>query len=348
MGVEWDWIYQRPHVLAELLAKKHDVTVVCPKQPYHLGKEPHNKRPDKLVELIQIPFQEKSKIIGSVADFFHLRKIGDVSKYDIVWVGYPLYARYIPKNYAGKIIYDCMDNHEALFIDQTKRGISHMVRWEKELINRSDMIFTSAEKLVEKVKKVRPDANTVVVRNAYSKIDITEPNGTVKKSKYRLTYVGTVSEWFDNSVIADSLRDNDNIEYSIIGPFSKYEALSDNRIEYTGPVKHDELGKYIENADCLIMPFILNDIILYVDPVKLYEYIAWGKCIIAPYYPEIDRFGDFVYFYHDREEYSSLVSRLASEGFKAKYTKEAQQEFLQNNTWENRIELIESVLEKQK
>lgn len=72
-------------------------------------------------------------------------------------------------------------------------------------------------------------------------------------------------------------------------------------------VEHHKLGETVAGFDCLLMPFVISEIVLYVDPVKLYEYIAWGKCIIASWYPEIDRFSDFVYFYHDSGEYVELI-----------------------------------------
>ena len=47
-----------------------------------------------------------------------------------------------------------------------------------------------------------------------------------------------------------------------------------------------------------MMPFILNELIESVDPVKLYEYINFEKNIICIKYDEILRFKDFVYFYN--------------------------------------------------
>ena len=96
----------------------------------------------------------------------------------------------------------------------------------------------------------------------------------------------------------------------------------------------------VKDIDCLIMPFIVNDVVEYVDPVKLYEYISWGKCIIASYYPEIDRFSDFVYFYHSYEEYADLIRKLCKNGFPAKYNESQQKEFLAENTWDFRMDGI--------
>ena len=61
------------------------------------------------------------------------------------------------------------------------------------------------------------------------------------------------------------------------------------------------------------MPFVVNDIILSVDPVKLYEYLNFNKNIISVHYPEIDRFSDFVNFYNSNKELISVIFKLMND-----------------------------------
>lgn len=61
MGVEWNWIFQRPHILARQLENEYEVTVVCPKQLIH-PKHQNNVQPARIIELLQIPFQEKARL----------------------------------------------------------------------------------------------------------------------------------------------------------------------------------------------------------------------------------------------------------------------------------------------
>ena len=49
-------------------------------------------------------------------------------------------------------------------------------------------------------------------------------------------------------------------------------------------MNHKSLIKYAKNADFFIMPFKLNNLTIGVDPVKLYEYIAYSVPIISVYY----------------------------------------------------------------
>lgn len=347
MGVEWNWIFQRPHIFAKQLTNEYEVTVVCPKQLTH-PKHQNNERPERLIELLQIPFQEKIGLIGKIAGLLHRALLGNLNEYDLIWVGYPLFGRYIPKDYKGIVIYDCMDNFEALYPDQREKALKRACAEEVKLIDRADTILVSSLKLKEIIQEVNSDKRISLVRNGYSNISLEAPKQMEKKDRYVLGYIGTISEWLDSELIQESLEKNTKISYELAGPVSNHREITLASVKYSGVIEHAKLGEFVKKIDCLIMPFQINEIILYVDPVKLYEYVAWGKCIISVWYPEIDRFSDYVYFYHNEQEYIDLLEQLCEEGFPAKFTKEQQKEFLKNNTWEARGELVNEILKKSK
>ena len=88
------------------------------------------------------------------------------------------------------------------------------------------------------------------------------------------------------------------------------------------------------------MPFLVNDVVRAVDPVKLYEYITFGKCIISVYYDELDHFRDYIYFYNTHDDYDNLMIYLISNGFPTKYNSKQQKKFLMENRWEERYKII--------
>lgn len=348
MGVEWNWIFQRPQILAIKLQKYYDVTVVCPRQITNLKKPKVNSL--EIRELFQLPFQEKNEIIGKFANLVHEMKFEDISRFDIVWIGYPIYYRYIPKSYKGIIIFDCMDNYAALYPDQSKRAISYVTQMQKKLLCDSDIVFSSSIRLRDSLSdEVQNKKKISLIRNGYTNNGNAIPSIGHSKSEYTLGYIGTISEWFDSELVMQSLVSLLNIKYELIGPISRHDRICNSRVEYAGTMEHDRLGDIVKNIDCLIMPFVVNEIIEYVDPVKLYEYISWGKCIISSYYPEIERFTDYVYFYRNKEEYNELISKLSKEGFPAKFNKEKQEAFLSINTWDCRVaEIMNTITDYEK
>lgn len=341
MGIDWSWIYQRPQIFAEKLANDYQVTVLFPRSVLKWRDNSPTIPNIEFRILWTLPYQEKNIVIGKIARWINRKLFRDIADFSYVYVGYPLYARYVPEDYRGKVIYDCMDDHAALYPDPQR--VDRIIQWENKLIHHSDLIVASSNRLLEKVNSIAGESKGILIRNGVKNADVHELKLAQQKEIYRLCYIGTISEWFDYELLTESLRQVDKIQYHLIGPAST-KVLQDG-IVYEGVVQHENLGDAIKEYDCLIMPFRVNEIVLSVDPVKLYEYIAFGKCIISVYYPEIERFEDFVYFYKTHEEYIVLLETLKNQGFPPKYSKQQQEEFLKSNTWDMRYEVLKKELQ---
>ena len=119
MGIDWYWIKQRPQIIAEMLNKDYDVTVAYYKELF--VKQSLRKNNDELensISISAIPYRDKNKIAYAIQKLLFHRIMKNVKQFDIVWISHPLLYRYLPPNYDGKVIYDCMDNHEALCNDK--------------------------------------------------------------------------------------------------------------------------------------------------------------------------------------------------------------------------------------
>lgn len=344
MGIDWHWIKQRPQIVAEMLSKDYDVTVAYYKEI--LGKVMLRKvddEPKNSIPIRVIPYRDKSKILYLIQKNIFSYLVKDIEQYDIIWIGHPLLYRYIPKSYQGKIVYDCMDNHTALCNDlKIKKMIYYS---ENELMKRVDLVFTSSSSLKNTIERKYKNTS-VLVRNGFIADTIHRPSVLLNKNGLRIGYFGTIAEWIDFSLLIKSLEKINTLEYYLWGPISALRIPQHPRLIFEGVVEHHMLWDKAKDTDCLIMPFIVNDIIEAVDPVKLYEYISMGKIIIAPYYEEIERFEPYVYFYHNENEMLQLLDKLQKKELTFKYTDVQQDEFLEDNTWERRYDAIRKNLMK--
>jgi teichuronic acid biosynthesis glycosyltransferase TuaH len=96
----------------------------------------------------------------------------------------------------------------------------------------------------------------------------------------------------------------------------------------------------MKSVDCLIVPLRPSRLIESVDPIKIYEYVNYGKPIMSVYYPELERYRPYVEFYKDVDELVNTVERLMAEGFPAKYTNSQRLQFLEQNSWSSRASQI--------
>ena len=341
----WDWILQRPQLIALEIEKRYDC-VVADRKYYPVKKSNlrPNTQPKRMKTILQIRGR-KNKIIDWIDDVIYKIQLGNVNKYDCIWVCYPSFYKFIPLKYRGKVIYDCMDNHVALAKNQEEK--KRIFDQEQQLIGRADIVFASSQTLIDTIPNMK---KAMLVRNGYIGEDRLEIKNSCYKEKYIIGYFGAIESWFDFKTLKKVTNTLSSIVINLIGPFKKekfkiednitVEALENDNIHFLGTVDHSMLAKQVEDYDALIMPFIVNDVILSVDPVKLYEYISYGKPVISVYYPEIERFRPYVYFYETADQLLDIIKELVGNGFKPKYTDQERAEFLSSNTWEKRGEVI--------
>lgn len=352
MHIDWNWIKQRPQFIAEGLAKKYKVDVIYKhtykKQGYQNNKKNRYKNL-YINEVYSFPNRfGKYKLISKINDFLFKNKVKRIIRdknIKYIYITSPLLLSVVPKNYNGKIFYDCMDDHYSL--ENNVKIKKQIIKEEARLIEKSDYVFISSEYLKDIIIKrysVQNKRKLVLVRNGFKGpiMDINQIKRGERKSRFKITYFGTISSWFDFNLLSKSLNDFDNIEYELIGPIDSNKEVkipNDSGIRLIGTVEHEKLNDLVQKSDALIMPFKVNEIIKAVDPVKLYEYINFDKNILSVYYGEIKRFTPFVYFYNDYTEYKNTLNKLLKIN-QIKYSTKERSNFLIQNTWSERIDKI--------
>jgi len=118
-----------------------------------------------------------------------------------------------------------------------------------------------------------------------------------KKDKYTLVYTGNLFKWKGVHTLVDSLKYvNENIELIIVGgsnevldDFKKYvDDIGLEDIIFTGHIPKQETIKYVQKADILFLPNSAKDkMSFYTSPLKLFEYMAAKRPIIASNLPSI-------------------------------------------------------------
>lgn len=347
MNVDWNWIKQRPHFIAEHLAKNNEIDILYQYRYSRRGFQKRDSSSINISPIYVIPKGDRNNSLKKINTLIIKNKVKQTinkKNPDCIYLTYPDQINKIP-DVDIPLIYDCMDDHIA-FIDDTSKK-SDVLNHERILVKKAKIILCSSENL--KSVLIRRYGNfikdkTYIVRNGYDGSILNIQNGEVKRKKrFIISYIGTISHWFDFDLIEQSLEKYPNIEYKLIGPIAKASIPSHSRIKYLGTIEHSNLYDSIKNDDCLIMPFQLNDIIKSVDPVKLYEYINYNKNIISIKYKEIERFDKFVNFYNSVQEYNEILGRLLVDN-RTKYSNDDRIRFLHKNNWESRVQQIEEIM----
>lgn len=345
--VDWNWIKQRPHFLAEGLNGEFDVSVLYAYQNRDRKKlQKRSFEGQDVKPLYSIPYAGRFGFTRKLNDRYQRSQFRKQMKRvnpEYIYLTFPTQEQLIPTDFCGKVIYDCMDDHVAMAPESRK---ALLLGAEERLLQRADAVLVSSENL-RRVLLSRygngAEGKMRLVRNGYSgKILDVKPKQRAEASAFVLSYIGTVGPWFNFDFVLKSLEEFPNLQYKIIGPTDLKVPTAD-RLEFVGTVEHHRLYDAIKDTDGLIMPFVVNDIIASVDPVKLYEYINYNMNILVVSYDEIARFDPFVFFYDTYESYAAQIRRMMEDNT-VKYSNEERVCFLRENGWDSRVASIVSLL----
>ncbi|KJB86194.1 hypothetical protein AZ66_20195 [Paenibacillus sp. E194] len=364
MHVDWNWAKQRPHFVYEQLSKKYKVDLYSIKNMFRNSKlavNPIENVSGESYIVKKAPFSGRNNLSKRIEKLSNKKVIQKLlcTDYDLVWITSPVMLHFIPIELIQnrKVIYDCMDDYLAFSVNQ--RRIELHLAYEKKLVSISTAVITTSNLLKKRILErygVHIEAEKIqVVNNAMNGDWLNEHTKKtnnvsryVEEELYTVVYVGTIGDWIDFESLHYVLQQNLKVRFKFIGPIEiKVKDHVHPRLEFLGPVSHVELPHLLHSGDAFIMPFIKNELIEAVNPVKLYEYILFNKPIFAIKYDEIEKFKPFVSLYNDKVELCRLIERHTNVANNIALPDDKQRiEFLKEHTWETRMEQIYKVIEE--
>jgi teichuronic acid biosynthesis glycosyltransferase TuaH len=340
MHVDWRWIKQRPHILAEGLQQSFEV-LVAHRAYLDSFRYPQNKSAIRRAKLI--PWLDRGGAFWHHSDaFLNRARVGLLIQQfqpDLIWVCFPSLLAYIPPQAKHiPVVYDCMDLDIGFYDNPNDQ--TYIQKIGDETLNRAALVVCSSMYLEQNVQQRYRLAKTLLVRNGIQQAWLkNQQNFTPAKKPFRLGYFGTIAPWFDWEMMLRVLEQLPELHLEMIGP-NHTRTITHPRVKYTGVIAHAELPHTIQNMDGFVMPFVKSDLIQGVDPVKLYEYLSTGKEVFAVSYPEIDRFDSFVHLYTSEQHLITLLRQWQSGTLEVKNDPTRTTLFLEDNTWEQRIQVL--------
>jgi len=336
-SVNWRWIKQRPHFISQYLSENGIDITYFSMTPLFKQKI-FNKRINESLYINDryvIPYSSKFDVIKKINKLYINLFIN--KNYDIVILTHPDQYYYLPNKLKEKckIIYECMDNIPYFYNGKIKEDI---MKKEYDLCKKVHKIIVSSNYLKEKViNKYSVDCNKVdVIKNAVDDINIDNNIKGVALKHPNLMYIGTVSNWLDLKILNKFARKNPQYTIYIIGPVEKKRIINiESNIILLGAIKHEQVKEYILSGDIMLIPFIVNELIKAVDPVKMYEYLAFNKPVLTSYWQELDSFSNcsLVNYYNNYNMFELGVRKIQEE----KHDKFIiNDKFIKENNWKER------------
>lgn len=356
MHVPWGWIKQRPHFIAEGLASAYQVDVLNEITFIRNNLVKNSIKNINLKKVYRIPFS-RFNFLGIINDsLIKLQLLFIIREYKYIWITHPRLFAFVQGLIMPNqiLIYDCMDDSlefEDIKVNPVLKNKTFFL--EKELCNKADIILASSDYLKNKIiNRYSLKKNISIVNNAIN--EIVDDNDSIIPSeidiyiasskKIKIMYIGTISYWIDWDLIKRCANIFKDIEFIFVGPL-EIKSINHPQIKIFRPVEHKTVFNLMQKADALMMPFVVNELVRGVNPVKAYEYIHSAKPVILCNYEETSKFVDYVYLYNNELELIDFLEKLAAGSLKSKKTKNQSQEFAMNNTWKQRVDAVLELIE---
>ncbi len=184
-----------------------------------------------------------------------------------------------------QVILDAMDNYPAFYTGLSSRS---MLGIEEQMAKLADLILCSSHPL--KTKFSYHEKKIQLCLNACTNSFNTDKKNDKSYSNQPLTfgYVGTVASWFDWEWLVELANLHPKNKIRIVGPLKTLKPRNlPTNIKFEKAISHDNVPRFLNEIDIGLIPFRVNEITRYVDPIKFYEYRSMGLAILATNFGEM-------------------------------------------------------------
>lgn len=183
----------------------------------------------------------------------------------------------------SRLAYDCLDHHAGFFAE----GMADLVATERDLIRSASVVVASSKVLADEIERIRP---CILIRNG---CDFERFSGTIKttsSSRPVIGYVGAIAEWFDMPLLVAVARMAPQWDFVLVGSAVGSDSGPARKVEnihLRGEVPYLDVPAIVASFDVCLIPFKVSPLTLATNPVKVYEYLAAGRPVVATPLPEL-------------------------------------------------------------
>lgn len=283
------------------------------------------------------------------------KTIKDYNIKDFIYVNFfdPYFVQKLPPDIKPlRSVYQSMDD-----ISQVAYSHRHGTRLEEKTIRHFDYTLCTSKELTRLKSAFSPNvyfhpnaADTHIFRRAAME-KLPRPPELEGIAKKVIGYTGSIEYRSDFELLKKIAEKHSDKILFFVGPIQTNEHVAVGldkmpNVIFAGPKKITELPNYLQYFDCVLIPFRKNTLTRSIYPLKINEYLAAGKPVIATHFSEdIYTFREVAYVVGSHEEFLTTIDKAIEENNDAR--KQARMQVAEQNTWEVRVARLWEIISKE-
>ena len=310
--------------------------------PRHLGKGP---LPDNLdiLDAKMWPWMTHSwdRLINR---WLLSQQLADKTKNATVLTTIPLVADLIDKIPARRWVYYCVDDFSK-WPGLDDRAMKHT---EERLLKMADKVIAVSENLQEKVLQHRDQCDLLthgVNLDHWNQVakNFDWSNQNIPSPVY--LFWGVIDQRMDTSWVVELSQQMTQGSIVLAGPEQNPEPklFEIQRVHRLGAIPYEDLPAMAFSADVLIMPYQNSPVTRAMQPLKMKEYLATGKPVVARKLPAIEEWGDCSDLVSDARDFAKQVISRGDESTPHKQLENRKRLSVEN--WSSKADRLVQMIE---
>lgn len=265
----------------------------------------------------------------------------------------PFFAGFLPKKMGARMsIYHCIDD-----ISQNPYTARHGLDLENEAVRNADVTLVTSTNL----KKLKQPFSARVV-TFFNAADVSVFQKVIMEKYPRpaelegregkvIGFIGNLDELrIDYPLLKKIAQAHPDKTLLLVGPVNSPEPREIGldklpNVVFTGSRRLEELPPLLQQMDVTLIPFLCNTLTESIYPLKINEYLAARKPVVATSFSDdIRSFADCIYLAESHEAFLHLIDKAIFENNSELANRRA--EVANENTWEARIKQLWEIVEE--
>jgi glycosyltransferase involved in cell wall biosynthesis len=271
----------------------------------------------------------------------------------LLWIYNPEQGNLIGKFNESLSVYHCIDEFTAGTSGRKKQIITQL---ENQLLSRVDIVLANSLPTYQNKRSINPNTYRISSGVDFDLFTSSKENEEVSSilseiPRPRIGFVGNLNDRIDFPLIEFIANQQPSWSFIFIGgtyPLS-HDDPSIKRLKsipnchLLGKKPYPQIPALINAFDVCFLPFVQDERAYFRSPLKLYEYFAAGKPVVATPLPETQEFSNILFLAESPEQF---VAGLEKALFENDPSLEQKRKLIaRQNSWDVKVDMIEKIIQ---